>query len=93
MVSQIAGWSRWEFINKQILIIYFVMILNRLGNKRNIAKDIQKHFPLHRIYIISGGTLDNTDGDSNKTSVKKHKSVKSEAHPSPLAWVGSSLGS
>lgn len=31
--------------------------------------------------IISGGTLDNTDGDSNKTSVKKHKSVKSEAQP------------
>ena len=29
--------------------------------------------------IISGGTLDNTDGDSNKTSVKKRKSVKSEA--------------
>ncbi|MFY9592191.1 MAG: RNA-guided endonuclease TnpB family protein, partial [Bacteroidales bacterium] len=31
--------------------------------------------------IISGGTLDNTDGDQNKTSVKKHKSVKSEAQP------------
>lgn len=28
--------------------------------------------------IISGGTLDNTDGDLNKTSVKKYKSVKSE---------------
>ena len=32
----------------------------------------------------SGGTLDYTDGDSNKTSVKKRKSVKSEA-PSALA--------
>ena len=40
---------------------------------RNILKEGLK--------IISGGTLDNTDGDSNKTSVKKHKSVKSEAQP------------
>lgn len=30
--------------------------------------------------IISGGTLDNTDGDPNKTSLKKRKSMKSEAH-------------
>ena len=30
---------------------------------------------------ISAGTVDYTDGDSNKTSVKKHKSVKSEAPP------------
>ena len=37
--------------------------------------------------ITSGGTLDNADGDSNKTSVKKHKSVKSEAHP-----IGSAVG-
>lgn len=29
--------------------------------------------------ITSGGTLDSTDGDSNKTSAKKHRSVKSEA--------------
>lgn len=27
------------------------MILRRLGNKQQIAKDIQKHFPPHRIYI------------------------------------------
>ena len=40
---------------------------------RNILKEGLK--------IISGGTLDNTDGDPNKTSVKKHKSVKSEAQP------------
>jgi DNA adenine methylase len=29
----------------------FVMILRRLGNKQKIAKEIQKHFPQHRIYI------------------------------------------
>ena len=47
---------------------------------RNILKEGLK--------IISGGTLDNTDGDSNKISVKKHKSVKSEAHPIALrGWV------
>jgi len=40
---------------------------------RNILKEGLK--------IISGGMLDNTDGDSNKTSIKKHKSVKSEAQP------------
>jgi len=50
---------------------------------RNILKEGLKN--------ISGGTLDYTDGVSNKTSVKKHKTVKSEANPSPLAWVGSSL--
>ena len=27
------------------------MILRRLGNKNNIAKEIQKHFPLHKIYV------------------------------------------
>ena len=27
------------------------MILRRLGNKQKIAKEIQKHFPQHRIYI------------------------------------------
>ena len=30
--------------------------------------------------IISAGTVDNTGGDSNKTSFEKHKSVKPEAH-------------
>ena len=46
---------------------------------RNILKEGLK--------IISAGTVDNTDGDSNKTSVKKHKSVKSEAQP-----IGSAVG-
>lgn len=36
---------------------------------------------------ISAGTVEYTDGDSNKTSVKKHKSVKSEAQP-----IGSAVG-
>ena len=27
------------------------MILRRLGNKNKIAKEIQKHFPPHKIYI------------------------------------------
>ena len=45
----------------------------------NASKNILKE----GLKNISAGTVDNTDGDSNKTSVKKHKSVKSEA-PSPL---------
>ena len=34
---------------------------------------------------ISSGTVEYTDGDPNKASVKKHKSVKSVAYPSALA--------
>ena len=30
--------------------------------------------------MISARTVDNTGGDSNKTSFEKHKSVKPEAH-------------
>ena len=40
---------------------------------RNILKEGLKN--------ISAGTVEYTDGDSNKTSVKKRKSVKSEAQP------------
>ena len=27
------------------------MILRRIGNKNNIAKEIEKHFPIHKIYV------------------------------------------
>lgn len=40
--------------------------------------------------IISAGTVDYTGGDINKTSVKKHMSVKPEANSSAMLWVGSS---
>lgn len=39
---------------------------------RNILKEGLKN--------ISAGTVEYTDGDSNKTSIKKHKSMKSEAN-------------
>lgn len=42
-----------------------------INASRNILKE--------GLRIISAGTVDNTDGDPNKISVKKHKSVKSEA--------------
>lgn len=40
---------------------------------RNILKEGLK--------LTSAGTVDYTDGDSSKTSKKKHKSMKSEAQP------------
>jgi len=46
---------------------------------RNILKEGLKN--------ISAGTVEYTDGDSNKTSVKKRKSMKSEAQP-----IGSAVG-
>ena len=54
------------------------IMVNNVNASKNILKEGLKN--------ISGGTLDNTDGDSNKTSVKKRKSVKSEA-TSPLGKV------
>ena len=48
------------------------IMVNNVNASKNILKEGLKN--------ISAGTVDNTDGDSNKTSVKKHKSVKSEAH-------------
>lgn len=52
---------------------------NNVNASRNILKEGLK--------IISGGTLDNTDGDLNDASVKKRKSVKPEAQP-----IGSAVG-
>ena len=53
----------------------------------NAAKNILKE----GLKILnSAGTVENTGGAINKTSEKKHKAVKPEANPSPLAWVGSS---
>ena len=46
---------------------------NNINASRNILKEGLKN--------ISAGTVEYTDGDSNKTSVKKHKSMKSEAQP------------
>lgn len=43
----------------------------------NASKNILKE----GLKNISAGTVEYTDGDSNRTSVKKHKSVKSEAQP------------
>ena len=47
-----------------------------LDRDLNAAKNILNE----GLKIISAGTVDNTGGDSNKTSFEKHRSVKPEAH-------------
>lgn len=49
---------------------------HHLDRDENAAKNILNE----GLKIISGGTLDNTGGDSNQTSFEKHRSVKPEAH-------------
>ena len=52
---------------------------------------IQKNILKEGLKILnSAGTVENMSGAINKTSAKKHKAVEPEAHPPPLAWVGSS---
>ena len=51
--------------------------IKSMANSVNAAKNILKE----GLKILnSAGTVENTGGDSNKTSAKKHKSVKPEAH-------------
>jgi len=51
--------------------------MKSMANNINASKNILKE----GLKNLSAGTVEYTDGDSNKTSVKKHESVKSEAQP------------
>jgi hypothetical protein len=58
--------------------------MKSMANNINASKNILKE----GLKIISAGTVDYTDGDLNDASVKKHKSVKSEAQPISFAVGG-----
>ena len=71
-----CGW-----INQELKLSDREWTCNSCGAIHDRDLNASKNILKEGLKIISGGTLDNTDGDSNKTSVKKHKSVKSEAQP------------
>lgn len=50
--------------------------IKSMANNINASLNILKE----GLKITSGGTLDNADGDSNKTLATKQSSVKPEAH-------------
>lgn len=77
--SKTCGNCGW--INQELKLSDREWTCKSCGVKHDRDINASKNILKEGLKYISGGTLDYTDGDSNKTSVKKHKSVKSEAQP------------
>lgn len=71
--------SECGWINQELKLSDREWTCNSCGAIHDRDLNASKNILKEGLKIISAGTVDYTDGDSNKTSVKKHKSVKSEA--------------
>ena len=70
-----CGW-----INRDLNLSVRQWTCNSCGTLHDRDENVAKNLLREGLKIISAGTVDNTGGDSNKTSFEKHKSVKPEAH-------------
>ena len=80
--------SECGWINQELKLSDREWTCNSCGAIHDRDLNASKNILKEGLKIISAGTVEYTDGDSNKTSVKKHKSVKSEAQPISFAVGG-----
>lgn len=77
--SKTCGDCGW--INQELKLSDREWTCNSCGVIHDRDVNASKNILKEGLKNISAGTVEYTDGDSNKTSVKKRKSVKSEAQP------------
>ena len=73
--------SECGWINQELKLSDREWTCNSCGVVHDRDVNASKNILKEGLKIISAGTVDYTDGDSNKASVKKNESVKSEAQP------------
>ena len=80
--------SECGWINQELKLSDREWTCNSCGAIHDRDLNASKNILKEGLKIISAGTVDYTDGDLNDASVKKHKSVKSEAQPISFAVGG-----
>ena len=80
--------SECGWINQELKLLDREWTCNSCGAIHDRDLNASKNILKEGLKIISAGTVDYTDGDLNDASVKKHKSVKSEAQPISFAVGG-----